>query len=439
MKTSIQTFLPFVVIFTICIVCLSAEDVRSADPPVTSDSLLSVDYSKSIPLVAEQENRNSLIRAITGGNIHLNNRLRSETVHTDVARDAFAITNRLQLGYSTQPLYGLSAYAEFLDIRPISRETYNAAGLNNQPERAVIADPRMTVMNQLYAQFQENTTDLILRIGRQRIIHQNARFVGNVGWRQNEQTFDAATLNTSFGIENLTLEYSYIWQVNRIFGPDHPAGIFTSDSHLLHLTYNELVPNSTLTAFYYNLDFENQPALSSQTIGFRLNGSINLTDDLSLLYTGSYVLQQDSGDNPLDFSTDYSLTDISISKRNTGRAGVAIEVLGSDADASFQTPLATLHAFQGWSDLFLSTPAGGLRDLNVYASSGQLPWGLSALARHHWFYGDESGNHLGRELNASLGKRISQNLSFLIKYADFRSNSTLPDTRKIWLQAEFTF
>src|SRR3546814_12023345 len=41
------------------------------------------------------------------------------------------------------------------------------------------------------------------------------------------------------------------------------------------------------------------------------------------------------------------------------------EVLGSDAGVfAFQTPLATLHKFQGWADLFLTTPSAGVRDLN---------------------------------------------------------------------------
>src|SRR3546814_1461069 len=41
------------------------------------------------------------------------------------------------------------------------------------------------------------------------------------------------------------------------------------------------------------------------------------------------------------------------------------EVLGSDAGVfAFQTPLATLHKFQGWADLFLTTHSAGVRDLN---------------------------------------------------------------------------
>ena len=46
--------------------------------------------------------------------------------------------------------------------------------------------------------------------------------------------------------------------------------------------------------------------------------------------------------------------------------GVGWEVLGGDdstvLNEAFQTPLATLHAFQGWADVFLSTPAAGIDD-----------------------------------------------------------------------------
>ena len=37
-------------------------------------------------------------------------------------------------------------------------------------------------------------------------------------------------------------------------------------------------------------------------------------------------------------------------------------------DGQLQTPLATLHAFNGWADMFLTTPANGLQDLYFRAS-----------------------------------------------------------------------
>ena len=39
------------------------------------------------------------------------------------------------------------------------------------------------------------------------------------------------------------------------------------------------------------------------------------------------------------------------------------ELLGSDGvTVAFSTPLATLHAFEGWADKFLATPAAGITD-----------------------------------------------------------------------------
>ena len=53
--------------------------------------------------------------------------------------------------------------------------------------------------------------------GRQRITLDDHRFIGNVGWRQNEQTFDSVRVTTNL-IPDLKLDYSYIWEVQRIFG-----------------------------------------------------------------------------------------------------------------------------------------------------------------------------------------------------------------------------
>ncbi|TVQ02767.1 MAG: hypothetical protein EA359_11150 [Balneolaceae bacterium] len=71
--------------------------------------------------------------SIIRGNITLNNRFRTELVRVDGLDNADAITNRLQLGYGTLPWYGISTFVDFVDVRPVGVEKYNAAGLNNQP------------------------------------------------------------------------------------------------------------------------------------------------------------------------------------------------------------------------------------------------------------------------------------------------------------------
>ena len=59
------------------------------------------------------------------------------------------------------------------------------------------------------------------------------RFVGGVGWRQNEQTYDALALSSSV-IEKTALTYAYVGQVRRIFGQNSAAGKMNVDTHLLN-------------------------------------------------------------------------------------------------------------------------------------------------------------------------------------------------------------
>lgn len=58
-----------------------------------------------------------------------------------------------------------------------------------------MADPECTEANQAYLQMKLGTFTGIA--GRQRVILDNARFIGNVGWRQNEQTYDAVTFKSA--------------------------------------------------------------------------------------------------------------------------------------------------------------------------------------------------------------------------------------------------
>lgn len=117
---------------------------------------------------------------------------------------------------------------DFEDIRFADYELYNAAGLNGEPDKAVVADPEDTELNQFLARYETEYFTAIA--GRQRVILDDHRFVGNVGWRQNEQTYDAYTLKSNW-VPDIDLFYSYVDDVNRIFGPESSRD-FRADSHL---------------------------------------------------------------------------------------------------------------------------------------------------------------------------------------------------------------
>ena len=391
------------------------------------------------PVQEPVEDASGFWNALMGGDFDLNNRFRSEIVQMDGLRDARAITNRIQLGYGTLPFYGFAGYIDFVDVRPIGAVRYNAAGLNNQPNRALVPDPRLTVLNQMYGQFAYDPYDAILKIGRQRIIHHNARFIGNVGWRQNEQTFDAITARSSLGIDNLELEYNYLWQANRVLGPTHPMGIFKSRSHLGHVTYNDFLAGGKLTGFIYLLDFETAPEFSSQTIGLRTDGGFGLIDDFRINYAGSFARQTDAGEHPVNYGANYFLFDINLENEIWGKLGGAFEVLSTDdGEAAFQTPLATLHTYQGWADVFLTTPDNGLEDLSIYGET-VLPGDISTILKYHWFYFNEQGGLIGQEFNISFHKQINEYLGLMLKLADFRGKNGFTDRRKFWFQTEISF
>src|SRR5690606_21190079 len=87
--------------------------------------------------------------------------------------------------------------------------------------------------------------------------------------------------------------------------------------------------------------------------------------------------QSELGGNPTDYTAEYYNLEAGLGIKDVSlKAGY--EELGSDSGiAAFQTPLATLHAFNGWADLFLTTPASGLRD--YYAGAGYKFSSVKAL------------------------------------------------------------
>ena len=119
---------------------------------------------------------------------------------------------------------GFGTFVEGDYVANICWDDYNA-GAGNTPDKVqypVVADPTGPDLNQAYISWKNSEVGEV-RGGRQRIIYDNARFVGNVGWRQNEQTYDAA----SYRYQNkskLDLQFAYIDKVKRIFGRDVPAG-----------------------------------------------------------------------------------------------------------------------------------------------------------------------------------------------------------------------
>jgi hypothetical protein len=377
----------------------------------------------------------SLSEAFAQGKISLNLRLRYESVQQTGLLDGEALTLRTRLSFTTAPWQGWTAMLEAENIAAADGDSYSQAGINpGGAGHAVIADPVMTEINQVWLGYKSASDAATL--GRQRLVLDNARFVGDVGWRQNMQTFDAFVVQDK-SFDKTTLTYGYLQQINRVFGADHPQGKWASDSHLFNASYAGL-PAGTLTGYAYLLDFSNSPANSCATYGVSFAGTTRLTADLSFAYRAEAATQSDYGASTLNYSTHYTLLEAGLALKSASLT-LGDELLGSDHNVGFKTPLATLHAFNGWADLFLTTPAAGLRDTYAKATAS-LPGACSLLAFYHQFDTDVGGVDLGHELDLQLSRNFGKAVIALVKFADFRRHSlTLPNVQKIWAQVEYVY
>ena len=376
----------------------------------------------SLPATA---NADSLQQAFSAGKADVNIRMRYESVDDGDAatKNADAATMRTRLGFTTGKYHDLNVHVDFEVIR--AGGDYNS-GENGNTAYAVVADPEVEQLNQSWIAYTgiENNT---FKYGRQRVILDNARFVGNVGWRQNEQTFDAlAYINSSF--ENVSILLANVTQVNPIVG-----SAIDTNTNIFHLGVDK-TPLGQVSAYVYSIDLDNSSANDTLTMGARLKGS---ADDF--LYTVEYAQQSDTADNPNDLSAAYTFLEAGY-KFSAGKVFIADEILGSDnGNAGFQTLLATKHAFNGWADKFLSTPADGLNDL--YIKGVTKAAGLKLVGVFHKFSADNGSADYGTELDLLAVKPINKNLKALMKYANYSADasSATTDTQKLWLSLEAKF
>lgn len=396
----------------------------------------------------------SLSEALRQGKPSLTARLRYEHVEQATLQDADALTLGLNLGYTTARYRGWQAGIEGESTTPLVKDYFDGTGTNTTPPTATVADPEVYQLNQAWLSFALEATQATF--GRQRIVFDNARFVGDVAWRQNQQTFDAARVQDK-SFKNLVLDYAYLDRVNRVFDDSSPQRDWDSNAHLAHAAYSGM-PFGTLTGYAYLLDLSadgtapaiaNARAASCQTYGLSFDGNTPLTDALKATYRLEYATQSDYGASALNYTADYALAELGLSAK-PGTLAVGYEYLGSDGGrpgTGFKTPLATLHAHNGTADKFLGTPDAGLTDLYLRITA-TLPAALQASATGHHFGTADGPADLGDEIDLQLSHKINAHFAVTAKSAWYWADTTGPvagstaahqDTVKYWLQADYTY
>ena len=406
-------------------------------PKLLAAAISTVVFGLSGHVLAEEQV--TLKDAITDGKLSFSARYRFEHVDDDARpEEAHASTIRARLGYTTKTFNDFQVGIEIDHVEALGGDNYDDLH-GDTTDHAVVADPEGTEVNQAWISYSgiDNT---VFKVGRQRINLDNQRFVGGVGWRQNEQTYDSVKIsNTS--LKDTTIQYAHISNVNRIFGPnDGRAGTpaadanFDSNTNILNVKYSGL-GIGTLSAYAYLLDFDDAAAISTKTFGARFSGSQG--DKTKFLYTAEYARQSDYKDNPKSFDADYYTLEAGIQAKGV-TAKLGMEVLGADDDkGAFTTPLATLHKFQGFADKFLVTPGDGVEDL--YASVFTKVFGAKVGIIYHDFEAEEGSSDYGDEIDLVIAKQVHKNVHVLLKYANYNAENFGTDTQKAWLQVLMKF
>ncbi|MGH8590312.1 MAG: hypothetical protein ACREXX_13595, partial [Gammaproteobacteria bacterium] len=122
---------------------------------------------------------------------------------------------------------------------------------------------------------------------------------------------------------------------------------------------------------------------------------------------------------------------------------------GGRVARAFQTPLGTNHAFQGWADRFLITPADGIEDL--FVTLQMKVWGANFMAARHDFSANAEDYHYGTEWDLLLERPIATNFLVGIKYAYYDASGDALnklrnsisgqafDLEKAWAYVQFKF
>ena len=349
-------------------------------------------------------------------------RARYEFANIDGYDDSHALTTRERVGLKTQAWNGFSAFVEGEFTQAIVDDysagpgkTVNKAGVDPfVKNNSFIFDPETNELNQLYGQY--TGFDTTVKLGRQKIVYDNAAFVGDVGWRQNQQTYDGVSI-TNKSIQGLTLNYAYVDQVNRIFGSD-ALNIFSNapgNIHLLNGSYAG-IKNLTLGGYVYLMDFDEKAAAKWDNQTYGLSAKANV---LGLTLYGELAYQDEAGvKNDMDgFYSHFMVT------KAFGKQSLTLGV--ENLDAGVQTPLGTVHAFDGYADSTdtarIDGSHGGLTDTYLsYVTP--IFCGIKWANTAHVFGDNSISDDLGLGFDSVLTKKFDDHFTAIFKLGYFDSN-----------------
>ncbi len=376
-------------------------------------------------------------------NVNEDNRLNANGKPLPLARQpktANANTARLRAGLLSPKIFDFQGYAEF-EGNWAMQPDFSLPSPAISKGYSVVADPEKAELNQLWISYS-GIPDTIIKGGRQRIKLDDDRYIGNVGWRQMEHTFDSVLLtHANQQLFGLVINAGFIGNIQTITSTTENI-----DAPFLNVNY-KIGDYGNIIAYGYWLDYTEKEFYekSSETYGLRFTNwqkpgdKLPITDNLGLVYTAEWARQQDYGHGKTAYEVDRYNFMGGLTAWNVTLTGSVEQLNGKGKDKTFDTPLGTNHAFQGWADLFLQTPDNGIRDVFGTAHV-QLDRGNLVLTGVFHDFSDDTGNiHYGDEWDFQALWKFGKHYSVLAKYAYYNADKFGTDTQKIWMQGNISF
>ncbi len=352
---------------------------------------------------------------------------------------ANANTVRLRLGLLSPVFHGLQGYAEYQGLYAMQSD-YNSTR-NDKTGYSVIADPYENELDQLWISYA-GIPDTVIKGGRQVIQLDDQRFIGNVGWRQLQQTFDSVLItHNNQQLFGLTVNAGYIGRAKTITATTEGL-----TAPILNVNY-KLGDYGNMVGYAYWLDFTDPDVYfkSNQSYGLRFTNflkpgdSLKLSDNYVLVYTAEWSIQSDYQNSPRNYTVNrYNLMG-GFTAYNFTLQGAMEQLDGVGQNQTFQTPLGTNFAFQGWADQFLVTPNDGIRDVFGTIISTLDRGDVTLMGVYHNFYDDTGNIHYGKEWDFRAIKKFGKHYSLLAQYAYYDADQYSTDTQKIWIQGNINF
>ena len=238
-------------------------------------------------------------------------RPRYENVDDGVANhsNANAYTARTKLSVTANLLGvdGLTATIGGISVNNFGSHEYNTdpaasnAYKDGTKPYAKVLDPQDAMISN--AEINYTVNDTTFHAGRGQVNLDNQRFIGTVGWRQLERSYDTLYVANN-SIKNLSVLAAWV------YGYAGVGGTTTVDANtvLLHASY-KVMPELKVTVYDYMLAASGAPtpddAGGNDTYGIALTGNVKL-DMAKLSYRAEYAKQDDATmkiqDTPVAFA-----------------------------------------------------------------------------------------------------------------------------------------